>query len=248
MADLDKVKDRIRKLLNVAENDAASQGEIDNAVRAARNMMHAFNLEEDDCTLQDEPSNEKDVASAPTTGGKVTRWEGHLARVVCDLVGGVSCYQNSGGTGKIRNGKYTTFGSFCFYGRADLAKLAADTYEELCATVATMGRLKYRGWFRGDGAVYCQGFVSGLAQQIRKADEEAKQTAQGTALVVKSTALIAQQRQEAKQWLSEVKGVRLTTTHKTGGRGSTSAYQHGQRDGLSADLSAAKAAQPQQLT
>ena len=43
--DINKVKDTIRKLLNTAGNEAASEGEIENAVKSARNLMHAYNVE-----------------------------------------------------------------------------------------------------------------------------------------------------------------------------------------------------------
>lgn len=247
MADLDKVKDRIRKLLNVAENDAASQGEIDNAVRAARNMMHAYNLEEDDCTLAGETPTQMGTATAATNGVKVVLWQSKLASVVCDLIGGVSCYQNSGGSNRVVAGRHKRFGGFTFYGREDLAQLAAETYEELCTTVATMGKLKHGGWARQEGAVYCQGFVQGLYDQIVEADRLAQQTETGTSLVVRSNALIAQQRTEARRWLSTERGVRLHRTSKSGGSGSASTFDQGRQDGRSTNLHAAKATAPRKI-
>lgn len=248
MADLDKVKDRIRKLLNVAENDAASQGEIDNAVRAARNMMHAYNLQEDDCKLKDEVPDRKGTSTGSTNGAKVTLWQVRLSQVVCDLVGGVACYQNNGGKSRVVAGRYKTFGCFTFYGREDLAILAAQTYEELCSTIATMGKLKFGGWARTEGAVYCEGFVQGLRDQIKEADRLAQQTETGTALVVKSTALIEQQRKDARQWLATEKGIKLVKgSRRTGGSGSTSTFDQGRKDGRATDLNSAKAANTRKI-
>lgn len=247
MADLDKVKDRIRKLLNVAENDAASQGEIDNAVRAARNMMHAFNLQEEDCKLKDEVSDRKGTATGSTNGVKVVLWQSQLASVVCDLIGGVAVYQNSRGKSRVVDGRHKRFGGFTFYGREDLSQLAAETYEELCSTVATMGKLKHNGWARMEGATYCQGFVQGLRDQIKEADRLAQQTETGTALVIKSTALISQQRADAIRWLATEKGVRLGTTYKSGGSGSESSFNEGRRDGRATSLHSAKAANTRKI-
>ena len=39
------IKEKIKKLLRVAENDAATEGEIDNAVRAARALMLKHSIE-----------------------------------------------------------------------------------------------------------------------------------------------------------------------------------------------------------
>lgn len=248
MADLDKVKDRIRKLLNVAENDAASQGEIDNAVRAARNMMHAYNLSEDDCTLQDHVSDRKGTSTGATNGVKVTLWQVRLSQVVCDLVGGVACYQNKNGKSRIVAGRHKQFGCFTFYGREDLAMLAAQTYEELCSTIATMGKLRYGGWARTEGAVYCEGFVQGLRDQIQEADRLTQQTETGTALIVKSTALIEQQRKDARRWLATEKGVKLVAgSRRTGGSGSASTFDQGRQDGRSTNLHAAKATAPRKI-
>jgi hypothetical protein len=42
--DIERVKGRIRKLLATAADDAATEGEIDNAVRFARQMLAAHHL------------------------------------------------------------------------------------------------------------------------------------------------------------------------------------------------------------
>jgi len=53
---LDNVKDTIRKLLNLAENDGAADGEIDNALRFARRLMHQHHLSEEDIDRSDPDS------------------------------------------------------------------------------------------------------------------------------------------------------------------------------------------------
>ena len=234
---LDRIKDRIRKLLNVAADDAASDGEIANAITAARNLMHAYQLEEADCELQQEKK-AHGRRTASTNGTRATYWEGQLAHFVCDLVGGVQCYNDRSANARVEGGTVKRCKAFTFYGLDEEAKLAAETYEELVATIATMAKLKFGGWYRGDGAMYAEGFVQGLNQQIAKADEEAMKTETGTALVVRSQELIEAKKAEGSRWLEDVCKIKLRAgSRRTGSTtGSFDALKAGRADGRNANL------------
>lgn len=238
---IDRIKDRIRKLLNVAADDAASNGEIENAVVAARNMMIAYQLEEAECTLESDAPTEQGQTPASTIGTKITRWEAWLAIVVCDLIGGVQTYQNvdNNRPTQIVGGKVKSFGSFMFYGATLEADLAAETYRELSTTIATMAKLRFGGWFRGDGANYALGFVSGLALQIRRADNLAQKDETGNALVVQALAIIEAKKETGSAWLVKSKGIKLGKSggSRSGSRtGSKDSYNAGRADGQSANL------------
>ena len=67
---VERVKDTIRKLLNLAANDAATEGEVNNAIRFARKLMLEHQLSDDDCKAGDE-SDEERIARAECQRGSV---------------------------------------------------------------------------------------------------------------------------------------------------------------------------------
>ena len=50
--------------------------------------------------------------------------------------------------------------------------VAQRVFEELSITIASMGKLKLGGAFKGPGREYCEGFVAGLFEQLKQADTE----------------------------------------------------------------------------
>lgn len=203
---------------------------------AARNMMLSHQLEEAECQLEADAPVEQGRHAAKTTSSRITHWEASLTRVICDLIGGVKCYENhidleSG----VRNGKFIRFGSFMFYGVAGEAELASQMYEELVTTIVTMAKLKFKSWSRGEGGTYAEGFVQGLAIQIQNSDDKAEST--GTSLVVQAKAMVENKRRKASLWLAETHGIHLRSkTSRKGAKGSDSAFTAGKNDGQSANL------------
>ncbi len=105
--DFERVKTRVSHLLRVARNDAATEGEIENAIRAARNLMLAYHLDEADLESTDGPQKpEMGRATSRTKFSKVALWEKDLAHFVANLIGGVRWYssRNSEATRTLLNG------------------------------------------------------------------------------------------------------------------------------------------------
>lgn len=80
---------RLRKLLAMTDPaNGASEGEVKNAMRAARRIMDAHNMSLAD-VVDEGPSRQTDVVSVNATYGRITHWETLLVAYVRMIVGGV---------------------------------------------------------------------------------------------------------------------------------------------------------------
>lgn len=173
MNDIEKIKERVRKLMAVAGDGAASDGEIENAMRHAAKLIDSHHLSEDDC----KPTDAK--PDAPIEFGRVqgtcrtkilSTWENLLADAICKLFGCVQRYRETGKTAPVRvNGIAETDGDgvrmgqvLYFYGPLIESTEARDLFAEWSRAIATMGVARWGGAFRGDGGMYCMGFANAL--------------------------------------------------------------------------------------
>lgn len=252
-ASTDAIKARVRALLNLAENDAATEGEIDNAVRFARRLMDAHHLSEDDCKndphakAADEERGEMAQEYAMGTGRHVCSWENRLCQFVSKLVGSVDAYICDGqaplrtAAGALvfdDDGKQIMRGQVCFYGLKDEAKLATEIYADLVSTIAAMARLKFGGALRGSGREYGDGFISGLYSKLsdaKKADEIS--SAGSRALVVRSAEIALRKKEDARHWLKKDRGIKLRSARSSYSTFSDEhAYAAGKEDGRRANV------------
>lgn len=228
-----KIKDRVKKLLNLANDSAAFDGEIDNALRAARKLMLEHNITERDLeTAKDNMSQETVVNGQVETysfGAHVSTWEGVLMMAVMKLVGTVGCYKTATtverraahGTLEFDSkGNIKTGTKLFFYGPEADARDAADLFEEWVHVIATMARLHHGGCFKGNGRAYAEGFATALQTKVVKIDREERELviagAVGTALVLQGARenMLAKQT-AAKAWLREKLGINLTSRKRS---------------------------------
>ena len=253
--DEEKIKSTIRSLLNLAKDDAAMDGEIDNALRFAKKLLDEHHLTEAD--LQTEPKDQyraaenapKDQAPA-AIGLKCHAWESMLGKFVSDLVG-VPYYLDHGRR-IVRDRRGIAICSkpgrspiptraFIFYGIAEDAWFASELFGELRYIIAGIAQLKFGGVYRGDGGMYCQGFVEGLrkknCQHMENNLEHAKLLAtngQSNALVLieRRKDLIAHKKEVATDWLTREHKIKLCRgSCRSGARGSRAAHREGKTDG-----------------
>lgn len=266
---------RIKKMMNLSEDSAAAEGEIENALRFASKLMATHRISRDEIEQATEGGPEKaakremDQVFAGANGFRTYLWEATLASYVCDLVGSVKCYmsrekrvirdQHGIAMTHPSTGKTKHQGGVVFYGVAEDCLIARDLFEQLCVTIAAMGRLKHGGAFKGDGGKYCEGFVMGLsyqlgreraevrsalpkgmtAQQVLKALpsgssalDHADAPAVGAAIEIRRAELAVADRNEAANWLKNEKGIKLGTSKGwSGASGSRAASAEGYRDG-----------------
>lgn len=250
----EKIKARVRKLLNLAGDAGAFDGEIDAAMNAAEQLMTQYQLDRAECEAAEVKQGHSPVtmgkSTAATYGASMSTWESTLAVAVSSLVGTVKHFS------KREERKSGVFAAkkwgavVVFYGPEDDSRLASELFEEWSGAIATIAVGKYKGCFRGDGGSYAMGFASALCDKAKaNARERARLTTPSTTALVlvgsdRSLAALQQQtREQAARWLSTSCGIKLVTTIRRGGySGSSSAYSEGRNDGAAANFEAKRTA------
>lgn len=216
--DIERAKDTVRKLMNLAKNDGALDGEIAAAMAHAKRIMDQHHLTEADIenvdeTLEDLKRKEFSEGIVTTSHTRQARWEYTLAHFVCRLIGGVQYWFYSGvGRDKI-GGK----GCFHFYGVEEDVKLAQELFNECRLVIATAATLRYKTFSGGAGRNYCEGFAYGLYSQLEEANKQELLTKQaGTALMVLNTRkeIVKRKEELGRNYLAEVKGIKKLKTRK----------------------------------
>ena len=245
-----RIKARIRKLMVLAGDGAASEAEIDNAMRFAARLMDEHHISHDD--LADDPS-KREVSFTRSDGvsqySKLTLWESTLARAICALIGSTNHYiSNEAHVVRVNGIAQTTSGGSIrrgqvlkFYGPADDAAEAASLFEEWGRLVATMGVARWGGCCRGEGAQYCYGFAQSLHTKAMELNTERQLTAATPPKLLgqeaATTAITLAGRYEiirkaARNWLASECGVRLSKGRRRSiGLTNPDAYAEGKTDG-----------------
>lgn len=251
----ERIASKIRKLLAIAEDDAASAEEIQNAMNFAQRLMASHHLTEED--LAHEPADDYAKVDEGVMkeyrcflGGKVFYWESILATFITRFVGCNAYIDNnkrpardSRGFAKLVNGKSYMAKSIVFYGLAEDASIAAELYEELHDLIGTMASIKWASIYKGDGASYAQGFVSGLFSQLEKAKAiEKNSSTTAMILVSRRDDLIQYKQDRALEWIKNARGKKIRKGGNGGGTktGSYSAYAEGRDDGAATKVSATR--------
>lgn len=272
MSDLNRIKERIRKLLNLAADDGAAEGEIENALRTAREMMLAHQLDEDEVTLPPEDLRTPEEIAAATEYGtarswadmsRPPQWMATLAVAVAEFVGTVHVYNNHPERQVLPSGIVKHDGrrvkSWEFYGPADDVAFAVELHQELILAAASTAKLKWGGGLaRGEASEYCFGFASGLYDKVmaaKKVEEVApalpgrtqdvlsQQTCALT--IVRATDIMQAKREQAIEWLHKKAGWRPSGKYRSGGSRSIHndrAYSQGRADGASQSLTRSRVA------
>lgn len=262
MSDIETIKARIRKLMAVAGDGIATDGEIDNAMRLAGKLLDAHHLVDADIDTQadaDDLTMGESFATSQRT--QFSTWESALGNAVIKLFGCVSWYI-SHDTAPIRvngvalmDGNETRKGRrICFYGPVVESREAAELFEEWARSIATMGVARWGGCFRGDGAMYCYGFASELYRKAKAIDAEralvqAKPIPSlSTPASADCTAITLSGRYEllktaGKAWLEKERGIKKLSKASRGGgysAGSSGALSEGRKHGAAANFSRSK--------
>tara|TARA_R110000824_G_scaffold172434_1_gene350339 strand:+ start:54395 stop:55183 length:789 start_codon:yes stop_codon:yes gene_type:complete len=248
---MSNVKSKIMGLLNISADDAASEAEIETALRLAKKMMERHHLSEDD--LVDSPEDQVRAAQdaektdfASPVGKKIYRWEKSLSTFVRDLVGGIGCYTARHQTAKTpagfpirdEDGNEIRTGAIHFYGITEDVYAACEIYSELRTAIVALARIRYGSVFKGSGGLYAEGFVAGLRSKLETEEDQAKieavETSNSNALVLieRRNALVAAKTASADLWLQHTAGVKLSNRGiGQGASGSHGAFTAGRTDG-----------------
>lgn len=247
MSDINRIKDKLAKLLRLGENTAASQGEIDNALTMAAAMMAKHNLTRDDIDLSEADPIARIAYGrhfAFSRGSRLTTWESGLAHFVTEFIGTVSHYSTSpmpvrrnGIAESDGNGQPRMACGVAFFGCDEDAACAVAMFEELRDAISMMAIIRWGGWARGDGAAYAEGFASGLSDSNKRAKETLMHSDQQThALMLVSEKHQLAIRDRSLDWLKKTTGIKLKTVRRAGSNGSDNARSEGRSDGSNYDV------------
>ena len=210
---MNKIKQRIKKLLTLAGDPSAEPGEITNAMKAARKLMIESGISRDD--LEDAEFIRLPVEGI---GRKLSTWEAGIISVAINLVGYVQAYQEGS--------------SVVFYGPKAGVEQAAETYRLLRDTIHATAMLLYGSWFRGDGALYAQGYSVGLHEAHQKCNDQLHE--EDTAIVLQDERKQRQVKARARAWLNREANIKVRNrSRKRNGarRGNLNAFLTGREDG-----------------
>ena len=249
MAEIDRIKEKLAKLLRLGEDTAASEGEIQNALNLATQLMAKHQLTRDDIdTSAPDPLAKLTYGRhvAFCKGARASTWECALAQFIVEFIGTVDHYLSKR-TLLRKNGITADFfqamngegeagyaPAFFFYGPDEDARCAAAMFEELRDAVSTMAIIRWGGWARGEGMAYAYGFAEGLILANRKARLALKNSDETTtALILKSEQTSLAIVKRAKNWLATTQNVKLTkgSARSVNLSGKVGAYNEGKRDG-----------------
>lgn len=248
----DRIKQKLQKLIALATDGAASQGEIDNALAIANQLMLEHNLTRDDIIRTDgkrDYSNVKnDIGQCYYMSSNKRAWEDALSMFVTEFIGTIGCYlkkttMRKNGIAQLdKGGRPSIRMTIHFYGPQDDIEQAKYIFDELHESIQTMAIVLYGGAVKGDGGTYCQGFVSGLRdaniREVKKLEDSNDQT---RALILVANTEKKELFKQANDWLKKEKRVTITRgTSTRGSSGSREAYQDGKQDGASYDVTRAQ--------
>jgi Protein of unknown function (DUF2786) len=258
---MSSAKDKIRKLLSIAADKAASEHEIELCLAKADRLMQDHHLSEADLfdnfdALRDSAFNGKFMKRTVHAARKCYRWEYQLSVFVQRYVGGLGCFSRSGAEFDDNGQRYTDntgvpFSAtiFVFFGLHEDIELAECLFTDLRQAIMGLAKAKHHGCFRGPGASYALGFVAGLFTQMKQRRETERLTAKARyidaderhdlTVIERRDELVQLKEDCAYDWLASEAGggIRL---HKRSSRGKTAsqdAYLQGKTDGAQHEFS-----------
>lgn len=252
---LDKVKERIRKLLAIADDDRDADGEVSAAMALAEKALQEYHLTRADIEAENKSTASPTIeekygtADAFSHGRRVTPWENQLWLAIETLVGSVHCYRTQGSKEVGTFKKIKLSDVLRWYGTAEDATLAAELFGEWQTVIATIAIGRYGGFARNDGAKYAYGFTESLREKAVKIADDRKNvtTASTTAIVLVGSGSLADvlrdKTKKADNWLA-TQGVKLYAGRRNKAfrviGESVSAYSAGRVDGQRAEFTAVR--------
>lgn len=216
---VDSIKERIKMLLRVAKDDAATEGEINNALGFAKKLILAHHLNEDELWKESSVvQNEMKQYKVFCQSNGFCAWESVLAGFVGRTIGSIYVYHGAPEAQTSKNGILRTDNKgepiikkpVIFVGETVEAELAKEMFKDLYTLTMSMAKLRTGTCFRGPGKSYAEGFVSGLIKKAEIQDALLEKTT-GRELVVKSKAIIEYKQKEVSKYM-ESRGIRLGKT------------------------------------
>lgn len=246
----EELKTRLKRLFAVAENDASCDGEINNAMLAAKNIMDQHQISREDVRETEDGVDTTNVVYADNCRysmyTSICAWESLLCKFVTQFVPGAGYYISRGqirrNTAGMASNKTAT--KIIFYGPREDVVFCCEIWDEVNLFIQAAARLHYgKALARGKAASYAEGFAEALyeanKEEVEKMEDESTSDCHALVVVNRSLAI----RKGGKEWLAS-KGVNLRKglgPRSAAGK-SEGAYNQGKADGGSYQPAAQKRA------
>src|SRR3990167_6532213 len=246
----EKIVGRIKALLSKTGDNGASDAEAQTAMNIAASLMEKHHLTEED--IDHEPADDYSKVDPSTfneqrsfCGSTIFAWENFLATFVTSFVGCPSYTDKTkrpvrkNGLVKFENDEPLYGASIVFYGVPEDAAIAVEIYDELRMLIASMAVGRWGTIYRGNGAAYAEGFVSGLYTKLeisKNLEMQTAQTSTSLTLIHRRADLIQYKADKAKVWLEKSKGWKLQKGSVNGSSASKLARREGYVDGQNTDV------------
>lgn len=170
---MNKILDRVKKMLALANDAAATEGERDNAMRMAYNLLAKHNL-----SMADLPS---DQSSEPREQQEITVsadiWARSLAQAVGKLFFSKYFFMRTRTSGKDIH---------CFVGRQSNVITATHMTEYLIKSIKREAGKRYRSATSPEGRSFCVGTVSTIRRRVEELISKDTESTPGSALALVS--------------------------------------------------------------
>ncbi len=216
-----KVLERVKKMIALGNDAAATEAERETALRMAYNLLAKYNLSMSD--LPDDESHEarerQDVVIS------ADRWARSLAQAVAKLFFCKYFYSGTGTSGKDKH---------CFVGRQSNVITARYMSEFLIKSVKREATGRYKSPTSPQGRSFCVGTVDSIRKRVEEMIKTDTESTPGTALVLAS--LHQREADANSKWLEQA-GLSLTTSKARADNSlRTSAFYDGREYGKTVSL------------
>lgn len=190
----DKVLERIKKMIALGNDSAATEGERDTALRMAYNLLAKHNL-----TITDLPGDQSnEVRERQDIVISADKWARSLAHAVAKLFFCRYFYSSTGTSGKDKH---------CFVGRQSNVITARYMSEFLIKSVKREATARYKSPTSPHGRSFCVGTTDSIRKRVDQMLQQDTESTPGTALALVGV----HKREDAanEKWL-EQEGLALT--------------------------------------
>jgi hypothetical protein len=191
-----KVLERVKKMIALGNDAAATEAERETALRMAYNLLAKYNL-----SISDLPSDQDNEArERQDVVISADRWARSLAQAVAKLFFCKYFYSGTGTSGKDKH---------CFVGRQSNVITARYMSEFLIKSVKREATGRYKSPTSPQGRSFCVGTVDSIRKRVEEMIKTDTESTPGTALVLAS--LHQREADANSKWLKQA-GLSLTTS------------------------------------
>lgn len=223
--EMKKVLDKVRKMVSLANNDAASAGERDNALRMSHALLAKHNLDMSAVTQEQADADRCDVAIKTRS----RPWRRHVAHALSEMLFCKYFYRHAG-----------NYDTHYFIGRKDNVAVAQYLLDYLLASIVKEAKARFSE-NAGSRTAFQKGATAEIWQRCQRLKAEAiakdaPDAAPGTALVLAS--LYQTEADANTKYLAEQMAITALSKSKNRERntGDHVAYREGRQYGSTVSL------------